>query len=143
MTILDFFKRVNSINVDEMMFDIIRFLDEEIILRNLKQLDDGFSSKGEKFESYKSDAYARFKKQLNPDPGLGNPDLKVTGEFWSRFEVDIRSRVIEIFSTDGKAPSLEKKYPNIYGLVPTHLSEIIEMVFELFMASLRSKLGLR
>ena len=53
---------------------------------------------------------------MNPLPGLGTPDLKVTGAFYSGIRVDYNSGVLTTKSSDEKADELEKKYQDIYGL---------------------------
>jgi hypothetical protein len=45
------------------------------------QLLQGSNSAGESFRRYRNPDYAKMKNLMNPLPGLGNPDLKLTGQF--------------------------------------------------------------
>lgn len=68
---------------------------------------------------YKSEGYAIAKEELNPVPGLGTPDLFVTGDFYNGIQevVNATGYSFTIESNDEKAPKLELKYgEDIYGL---------------------------
>lgn len=61
--------------------------------------------------------YAKIKNNMNPDAGLGNVDLRLTGSFQDKMMLIVTGNDIEIDSTDEKAPDLLAKYGGqIYGL---------------------------
>lgn len=81
-----------------------------------KQLTAGFDKKGSRLRPYKSKKYAERKHSMNPVPGFGNPDLKLTGKFHRGLFARSSRDVIEITSADSKAGQLIKKYPGALGL---------------------------
>jgi hypothetical protein len=66
---------------------------------------------------YLSGVYARFKAEMNPKPGTGNVDLRLTGSFQDQMFMKVQGEGFEIGSTDSKAGDLENKYGvQIFGL---------------------------
>lgn len=117
--------------------DRIALLDpKEIIISSIEQTKDkspdivrsqlhyGEDGTGHQISpKYKQEGYAIAKEEQNPIPGLGTPDLFVTGDFTSEIEevVDASSYSIIIDSTDYKAAKLELEYgPQIYQLNDTN-----------------------
>lgn len=76
------------------------------------QLYAGFNSLGRRLISYRSVKYATMKNSMNPVPGYGNPDLKLTGAFYDAIRADIDEEGFLVYSTDDKSNSLEDKYGN-------------------------------
>lgn len=95
--------------------------DVQDIITNLNtegQLKLGIDSKGQKLKpKYSRVRYARAKNSVNPLPGLGTPDLKLTGSFYSNFYLTAKNKEFELFSSDDKADKLQAKYgKDIFGL---------------------------
>lgn len=107
-----------------------------LIELNTSQLVEGKDRYGDSMGStipYKSAEYATFKNRLNPLPGLGTPDLRLTGDYWDSIRAIVRAREIEMIATDSKAGILAR-YEGI-GLAPESLPEVSNL--------LRNKLNLR
>lgn len=84
---------------------------------NKKQLFEGYDKTGEKItRKYRNNKYARVKNEMNPLPGLGVPDLKLTGAYYRGRKATLSGDVITVTSSDEKAEELEAKYPDINGL---------------------------
>ena len=82
-----------------------------------EQLKFGKTNTGEKITpKYRNRKYAAAKNERNPLPGLGTPDLLLTGEFQRLLDVQVGTDVLDIVSKDDKGPELEDKYKNIFGL---------------------------
>lgn len=92
-----------------------------------EQLTFGETSEGGTLRKYRNPAYARKKNSMNPLPGLGNPDLKLTGSFHRGIVTKIESGKVVIKSTDEKAQGLEAAYgkDKIFGLHPETKSQLI------------------
>lgn len=89
----------------------------EMIKRNKVQMNRGKTKFDTKISpSYRRNKYARIKNEMNPIPGLGTPDLYVTGDFQSKINMTLEGNVIIQKSSDYKAEWLEPKYDDIYGL---------------------------
>lgn len=65
---------------------------------------------------YQSNSYAARKAAINPLPGFGVPDLRLTGEFQRLIDVEAATDVFDIISKDEKGAALENKYSDIFGL---------------------------
>lgn len=110
-----------------------------------EQLKQGISSVGGTLRKYRSAAYARKKNQMNPLPGLGNPDLKLTGAFYRGITASVNSGKIILKSTDEKSQSLEAKYGEdlIFGIYPEEKALFIaEHLKPEFNKRIRSEVGL-
>ena len=116
-TIRAFNERVQSLSEDIFM-DV--FMEESFAVEELNknQLDEGLDSKGKKLTQYKYDSYAEYKHELNSKPGYGNPDLNLTGDFYSGFKVEEKGGTkYDITSLDRKTQTLTENYGiAIFGL---------------------------
>lgn len=90
------------------------------------QLYAGKTKKGTKIRpGYRNLKYAAAKAAMNPLPGFGTPDLKLTGSFYAGLDVEVGKDVFDIISKDEKGPMLENKYPDIFGLGTTYKSKYL------------------
>lgn len=108
-----------SIRLEQQIPKIIESDAELLANYNKDQLNRGLTSKGEEVApGYASAIYEREKFSMNPLPGLGVPDLRLTGAFYSGFNVTAGYTGIFTFdSSDSKTPNLEAKYGKfIFGL---------------------------
>ena len=116
-TVLQLRERIRSMDIDVISQNSIEETKDEIVKKQKEQLLQGLNAKGEKIGRYRSNKYARAKNQMNPLPGLGVPDLKLTGAFHAGINVTINTETFKTESTDSKGPDLEAKYGNeILGL---------------------------
>lgn len=86
----------------------------QLIDANQLQLYSGRNAKGEVLGNYRSSVYADFKNRLNPAPGLGVWDLKLTGRLYDGMYAQTDNFPIEINSTDDKADKFRDAGP--FGL---------------------------
>lgn len=108
---------LQSIDINNIVEESIEETTDDLISENKKQLLAGFDSQGNRLQRYQSNKYARVKNEYNPLPGLGNPDLNLTGSFFSGFEANVSGNTITELSTDSKSPELEQKYGSqIFGV---------------------------
>lgn len=76
---------------------------------------------------YRNAVYARYKNAANPQPGLGNVDLRLTGAFHKAIFVAVGGDSYEIDSSDGKTDDLVNRYgAQIFGLAPGPKTEYVE-----------------
>ena len=115
-TALDVLENFSKLNIDKEVKVSIGKTVESLKLLNIEQLKAGQTSKGSKFQKYRSRDYAEMKNQMNSEPGLGNPDLILTGAFVSSIQVDVGGDSLEITAND--VHGLFEKYGenNILGL---------------------------
>lgn len=90
-----------------------------------EQLFQGSDNRGRSFKTYYDPEYARMKNQMNPIPGYGYPDLKLTGAFYQGIYTKIEGGKIVVGSTDSKAADLEKKYRYVFGLAPDEMEKFL------------------
>lgn len=117
MTIRGLYNKVKKFDTQKAIDNAFESTVDELADQNKKQLFEGYDKTGEKIKrKYRSNKYARVKNEMNPLPGLGTPDLKVTGSFYRGIRVDYSGGTLRTKSTDEKGDDLEAKYDNIYGL---------------------------
>jgi hypothetical protein len=98
---------------------------DEITHEQQEQLFEGSDSRGKSFKQYYDPEYARMKNIVNPIPGYGYPDLKLTGAFYEGIYTRVVNGKIVIGSTDSKAAELEKKYKYVFGLNPDEMTAFL------------------
>lgn len=93
--------------------------EKELADLNRKQLyEKGEKADGTKLKKYRNPKYARIKNEMNPKPGLGNPDFRLTGEFQESVFADARDNGSIIFDASNyKVEFLVKRDgEDIFGL---------------------------
>lgn len=129
-TIKAFNERFQAFDIEKVLVEVLLDKKALVIEKNLDQLDEGFDANGNNMKQYAWQDYAVEKNQMNPKPGMGNPDLKYTGAFWQGFVLEAtQGTEYEIKSTDGKASDLQAKYGEIYGMTGKSRSEFIEETY--------------
>lgn len=118
-TIFEMLSKWQQVNVETEIPAIIQRNKEVAAELNRKQLKSGKTSKGDPVQpSYNSTIYALDKNRSNSLPGLGTPDLYLTGAFHRGFYAQVKAGKSIIFgSTDMKSSDLEANYTKeIFGL---------------------------
>jgi len=125
-TLLQLKKRLEALKVDRVSQDSMEAVSNQLADRQRDQMLEGKNRKGARIGRYRNPAYARMKEVMNPLPGFGVPDLRLTGEFYKQVYVDVRDNTVIIDSTDEKTQSLVNKYgEEIFGLNENTKAEFI------------------
>ncbi len=123
---------IQSIKADlvPQAYRILAELQDEIVrLNTQEQLFKGKDATGQKITpKYKRRRYAVAKNRMNPQPGMGTPDFKVTGAFYKGFYVkpikDDKGS-FEMDSSDDKTPFLVgRSGEKIFGLTTDNEGKI-------------------
>lgn len=134
-TIDQLIKRAKSLKFREIIRESVEETRSEIVQAQRDQMLHGLKSDGKKIGKYKNPDYARKKYQMNQLAGMGNVDLKYTGEFQSEAFVDTRNDSVVFGSADnvpvdtgdgtmGKTDKLVEQYGgDIFGLSPSYAAE--------------------
>jgi len=147
MSLTELYTAVQKVNPQTIVDEVLEELKDYAIELNLSQLEEGKNAKGGRFRKYANKQYARKKAGMNSKPGFGNPDLKLTGDFWAAFTAEIKEG-IEVYSTDKKADWLEngtakmKPFIDIYGLTPSNLNKLRTEFLIRYNDKLRAEIGL-
>lgn len=141
MNLVDFEKKVNSLDVGKMLDRAVLESKEDIIDANTAQLAEGKYASGGFLPDYALDEYAEFKIAIGSKAPKGTPDLHVEGDFYEAFEMEIGfGKNYALGSTDEKAAKLEKQYGfDIYG-IPNDDTEVIPLILESLQNNLRNEL---
>lgn len=117
-TILNMLNKVKSVNLRDQVPVIIEDTKETAIDLNRLQLYSMSQDKNEmSLLMYRSPSYATYKNQRNPKPGLGHPDLFLTGSFQGKMFMTVEKETFNISSKDSKTFDLVKQYgDDIFGL---------------------------
>ena len=146
MTISDFNINLKKLSLINSGMEALAKTDDN--MRNLQETQLVFTGKGsdgKTLKRYRNQDYAVYKHGLNPYPGLGVPDLKLTGAFLRNLKVVIlTNRQYEIISTDAKYQDLLDKYGDtMLGLNKVSIVQYKEQYFnEALVKILKQKLGL-
>lgn len=146
MGLTDLYNAFKSLDMEQATINAIQDTRDRMIYLNKSQLNlDSQKSDGKYLRQYFDREYAIYKNELNPFPGLGNPDLNLTGKFYSGFFATVKGSKIEFGSTDSKTPMLEKKYGKaIFGLTEENKTDYaIETVRPEVVKYLEQKTGLK
>jgi hypothetical protein len=126
MTIVSLSEKFNQIDTDKIIQESLVETTPQFETSQKDQLYHGKTKTGAPIRPrYRNPKYAAGKAAINPLPGLGVPDLKLTGDFYSGIDVEVGNDVFDIISEDEKGPALENKYPNIFGLGTTYKSDYL------------------
>lgn len=93
---------LDSLNLQYIVEDTLIDLAPELVKAQKDQLLHGRLSTGQKTGTYKIEAYALKKHEMNPLAGYGHKDYRLTGELFSGVFVDVRAKSIVFASADPK-----------------------------------------
>lgn len=126
MTITGLYNKVKSMDIDKVIDTAVDNSLVAMTAEQKKQLYAGFDKTGNKItRKYRNNKYARVKNSMNPLPGLGTPDLRLTGAFYSGIGIERQGSVLHIESSDSKNDALESKY-DPFGLGGAYKKEFID-----------------
>ena len=142
MNLRELANRANNFDVNKEIISSIKEHQAEIVDANVEQLMKGFDSEGKRLEKYSSPEYARMKNQMNPAPGIGNPDLRLEGQFHEAFFVaEINKDFFKISSKDWKREKLIRWYGiDIFGLNESNKIEIGNSIIWMSLAKFKQVL---
>lgn len=108
----------NKVDLTTLTSEVAAQNEPELAALNRKQLyEKGEDSEGNKLKKYRRAKYARVKHEMNPLPGLGNPDFYVTGAFQKSIFANVQNRSIVFDAKDRKSIFLvQRDGDKIYGL---------------------------
>jgi hypothetical protein len=143
-TLLNMLDRVKAMDVSAIVTETMEAVTPDIKASQQGQMLKGLNARGTRIGMYRSGAYAVIKNRMNPVPGYGVPDLKLTGEFHREIYAEIRGDKVIIDSVNEKTEALAKKYgEEIFGLNAESKTTLIEdVVRPQFMKKVRDKLKL-
>lgn len=120
--LLDLQTKLKNINVEQLVLDILKDNEREVVEKNKEQLLQGEDAKGSFLKEYASNSYANYKQKLNP---LGVTDLRLTGAFYEGFFLSANKFPAYIFSKDEKTRKLAGQYgSDIFGLTKESLGGV-------------------
>ena len=127
-TATEIIARLEAVNIELLAELAIEDTAKEFGKLNTEQMEEGKDSKDQKISpGYRSSSYARMKNQMNPKPGMGVPDLKLTGAFYKGYRLQVINGEVIEDSDVPYAPKLEKQYgKQIWGLDPENKRLYIE-----------------
>lgn len=158
--VFDLTDRIEALDIKATIVTSVQQTSYEIISFNSEQLNSGIRSDGltlkpydpklkyygKEYPQYRKEYYEQFKNSLNPNPGLGNPDLFLTGEFYKGIGVVVNanSNSFTVSSSSEKAKRLELRYGSqIYGLTKENKTKYaIDVLQPTLNTNIKNQLGL-
>jgi hypothetical protein len=141
-TILSVLRKVEKVDTDEVSSRSVDQTKDKLIEVINDQSLHGVNNKGGNLGKYRNPVYARKKQGLNPLPGLGNVDKKLTGAYYGGRYAKVSGGVIQYGSTDEKAVELDVKYPDSYGLSDPFKAQYNEFLRPVFIQNMKKATGL-
>lgn len=143
-SLIEFQANLKKLNIPKLFEEIMEEQEQEILDLNRDQLLKGRNIKNQKIKpKYKSDQYAKKKAKKNPKPGLGTPDLKLSGDFQDSFFLKKKGKN---YLFDAKVPYKQyiiPKYNDVLGLSDKGEKEFKkDIVYKELMVKIRKELGL-
>lgn len=138
-TVNDMISRLKTLDVKQVSYQSVVETKETITEIQKEQMYQGFNGEGKKIGRYRSLKYARAKNEMNPLPGLGVPDLKLTGSFYAGFKTEVTPETFSTSSTDEKNDELTAKY-DPFGLDKESKSDYAEKLRPVLVKNVREKL---
>jgi hypothetical protein len=144
-TVTDLMNALTSFDIKKEAIGVVERNKQHFVTLNQSQLLKGEKKDGTKLKGYKLKWYAELKNKINPLPGLGTPDLKLTGSFYKGMFASVDGDNINEFSTDEKAEALQNKYgPGIFGLQDPNQEIFNEtIILPDYLGVIEQKTGLR
>jgi len=107
-------QKLQNLNVEAIAIQALEMNTEQMENLNREQLLMGLNSGDEQLNpTYASMSYASMKQQMNSTPGLGNPDLKLTGAFHNSIKYQVMGN--SVVSSADDPNGLESKYTDSFG----------------------------
>jgi hypothetical protein len=117
MNIDQLISNVESLDIKGLIRESVDENRDELIRLQKDQMLHGYDSLGKRIGKYKNKKYAIKKHALNPLPGLGFKDEKLTGSFQNEIFIDARNEGVVFSSLDEKTPDIiDREGENIFGL---------------------------
>jgi hypothetical protein len=140
-SVAEMIRRLESVNIQGDSAEAIESTSADFARLNTAQMYQGLDSKGARISpGYRNPSYSRKKNLMNPTPGLGVPDLKLTGAFYRGLSIKVQDADIIIDSDVDYAKYLEANYTNIfYGLDEDSKRIYRDAFFEAFKAIIENK----
>lgn len=143
-TIKQFKKRVQNLDVPAVVEQAVIETSNQLSNLNAEQMFQGLNKEGRPIGEYALPTYAEAKHRMNPLPGFGVPDLKVTGAFYEGIYTGVEGLKIETDSVDSKTDRLKELFgEEIFGLSDNYKSEYIrEFLRPEFVGAIKKELQL-
>jgi hypothetical protein len=110
--------------------DAIEGTKDHFIALNQQQMLQGLDANGNTLGQYKNPAYARMKNKMNPLPGYGIKDFRLTGAYYRGFFLFVDDGKIRMGSMDPKAVFLMNKGKDYrFGLMPENKRTYVHQDF--------------
>lgn len=129
-----------KIDIPAQLPKLIEEVAPEAIAYNQQQLYRSSVDRfGKSLKQYQSPSYSLYKYRRNPLPGLGRPDLNLTGTLYRGMYLKVTGRSFYLGSIDSKEPKIEKKYgKDIWGLTKENKARLSRDVRPLLMGYIRN-----
>jgi hypothetical protein len=129
-----------KIDIQAQLPSLIEQVGDEAVAYNQQQLYRSSVDRfGKSLTKYTSLSYALKKYQRNPLPGLGRPDLNLTGTLYRGMYLKVDRKSFYLGSYDAKESKVERKYgKDIWGLTRESKGRLSRDVRPLLMGYIRN-----
>lgn len=127
----DFLELWKSFDIDANIEEVVNEDPDAITIFNKQQLyNHGLGADGNYLRGYRNPKYAEEKNKMNSNPGMGMPDIFLTGETFNQMWAKLNKNELTISSNTPQTPKLEADRPNIFGLDSDSEDKAAEEIIE-------------
>lgn len=143
MTAADLKQDLLKVDVPFEAREALHDIRQTVIQLQQEQLKHGLRADGKMIGKYRSKVYAAKKHAMNPLPGLGNMDWKLTGALHKDLFIDVREDIYIMDSADSKTGSLIERFGDPFGLSEESIETLISSELDdVFMGRMQKVTGL-
>ena len=134
-TLREMSKRLKNLDTTKIYIQVMNQESEQVLDMNRSQLLLGLTSRGKKIKpKYRNKRYAQKKRKLNSKPGIGTPDLKLSGDFHNSFTLKKKNNDYEFDATVSYKKYITPSrgdygYDNVFGLNPKNQKKFNNEIF--------------
>lgn len=142
---LDLIESLDALDIPGIAVKVLEEKRDTMAQLNVNQMMAGKNTLNEEIGEYANELYAEVKNRMNPLPGFGVPDLKVTGDFHRGLYAEIKGDEIEYGSKDSKEGKLQGQYGSeIFGLSEDSKEQLVESELQpAWQSEIESQTGLK
>lgn len=140
-SVYDFQDRLKRLEIGQEIRKELAKNAEKLAELQTEQMSVGHNARGCKIGWYLNKDYAELKHTMNPKPGQGYVDLKLTGDFYEGVFAEIDMDDIIFDSTDSKSDDLQERYgEEIFGLDEEMTKQFQEQFYDDIMEKIQKAL---
>jgi hypothetical protein len=136
-TIAGMRRRWEGLNTRDVAEESIDATREQLADTQRDQMLHGLRADGKPIGKYRNPAYAAMKNAMNPLPGYGNMDWRLTGQLHADIFIDVREGSFVITSGNEKTTELVEAFGDPFGIGGEFRNSYVRQLRPVFMGKVK------